>query len=328
MKSILKQHSRISFPCLFAALALGAGLSMADAPPPAPEKSLANAFNAAAERLDIDGLAQGAIIHLESGHAVSKEQMMEDVAHARVIYVSELHDNLAAHEAQLDIIRALEEKFPGRIAVGMEMFRESTQPALDAVHDGRLSRQDFNRLFDQDWTPDWRPAYQPILDYMHEHAIPVIGLKPSKDIEAIVRSGQTSPDVPEMDENDPHHKSYYTPFFGGHSTGPQAQKMYRMMVLWDEAMANNVARFLANPDNRDKKLVVIAGEGHIRYGFGIPKRAQRRIPHASATVLPMIGNDPETSVPLRMGDYVWKVPYDRLEVESTPQPLKAPSRAP
>lgn len=312
------------FTPLFAALALGASLGVAaptnDLP---PHESHTHMFNAAARHIDIDALEDGTIVHLESGATVTKEQMMADIANARVIYISETHDNLAAHAAQLDIIRRLDALFPGKIAIGMEMFRETTQAALDTLYQDSFSRQNLDRLFDQDWTPDWRPAYQPILDYMHDRAIPVIGLKPSKEIEAIVRNGQTSPDVPELDENDPDHKGYYMPFFGGHSDGGKAQRLYRMMVLWDEAMANNVARFLANPENYDKKLVVIAGEGHIKFGFGIPKRADRRIPHTYATVLPLIqGEDPDSSPALRMGDYAWKVPYDQLQVTNAPQPAK------
>lgn len=337
MRNFFKPRATANLTSLFAALALGTGLSMTVVAkdlqngvfPPAPDNSKTNLLNAAESHTDDNRLKDGSIVHLKTGIAITKEQMIADIAEAQVIYISELHDNLAAHEVQLDIIRALDKKFPGRIVVGMETFRESTQPALDAIHKDHLSREDFNRLFDQDWIPDWRPAYQPLLDYVRERAIPVIGLPPSQEIESIVSSGQTSPDVPEMDENDPHHKAYYMPFFIKHSMGRGSpEEMYRMMVLWDEAMANNVARFLANPENRGKKLVVIAGEGHIQYGFGIPKRAHRRIPHTSSTVLPLIEYDLDENSPLRAGDYVWKVPYEQLKVEETAQPVTAPRPAP
>jgi len=265
-------------------------------------------FNASAPYTNIGKLKDGDIVHLPTGVAVTKEQMIDAIANARVIYISEQHDNVAAHEAQLEIIKGLYGKHPGKIAVGMEMFRRSAQPQLD----NPLSLEDFNKLFDQQWTPDWREAYQPILDYLHGQSIPVIGLKPAQETEAIVRSGKTHPDVPELDMDDEYHKDRFLSFFteGGMPPG-SAEKRYRMMVLWDEAMAATVAEFLENPDNDDKKLIVIAGVGHIGYGFGIPKRAFRRVPHDYSIIIPTIGNDLDEDLPLQLGDYALKVPYNK-----------------
>lgn len=46
-------------------------------------------------------------------------------------------------------------------------------------------------------------------------------------------------------------------------------------VLWDETMAERIAQFLqANPNYQ---VVVLAGQGHIVYGYGIPSRVARRM---------------------------------------------------
>lgn len=266
-------------------------------------------FNAAAPYTNFAKVKEGDIVHMPTGVGVTKAQMMDAIANARVIYVSEQHDNLAAHQAQLEIIRELHRRHPGKVAVGMEMFRRSAQPELDKLEQGKLPLAEFNKLFDRHWTPDWRAAYQPVLDFIHEKSIPVIGLKPVQETEALVRGGQTAgPGIPELDMNDAHHRARYLPFFG---SGPAAENKYRMMVLWDEAMAETVAQFLNNPANADRKLVVIAGVGHIGHGFGIPKRAFRRAPHGYSIVAPTTGNDMDPSVPLPFCDYAWKVPYDR-----------------
>ena len=81
-----------------------------------------------------------------------------------------------------------------------------------------------------------------------------------------------------------------------------------------------MAEFLSNPINKDKKLVVLAGGFHVQYGFGIPKRAYRRIPHNYSIILPNITKIPENlkgremkmkkvSIPLYASDYAWKVEY-------------------
>ncbi len=313
-----------SIKMLVSSFVLVAGLGFSSTAFSANTPDAHKEFSTAAPRTKIDQLKNSEIIHTSTGAKVTKKQMLDDIAKARVIYIGEDHDNIAAHKAQLEIIKDLFEKNPGQIAIGMEMFRRSAQPQLDQVKEGTLSLKDFNELFNKQWGAKVRPAYQDVLDYIYKKSIPVIGLKPTKEIEAIVRNGKTSPDVPDLDLNDQSHRSYFMPFFGGHNesqnNSEMAKKMYRMMVLWDEAMAERVAEFLNNPENNGKKLIVIAGTGHVGYGFGIPKRADRRMPHDYSIVIPTIDNAPGGNVPLPLGDYVWKVPYDKLE--QAPQQTK------
>jgi S1-C subfamily serine protease len=39
-----------------------------------------------------------------------------------------------------------------------------------------------------------------------------------------------------------------------------------------------VARFLESPEGEDRRMMVMAGGNHIRFGFGIPRRVFRRLP--------------------------------------------------
>jgi len=48
---------------------------------------------------------------------------------------------------------------------------------------------------------------------------------------------------------------------------------YEAQVLWDESMARNLDEFISK--NPEYKVVVLAGEGHMTFGSGIPKRAFR-----------------------------------------------------
>ena len=61
----------------------------------------------------------------------------------------------------------------------------------------------------------------------------------------------------------------------------------------------------------------------MQYGFGIPKRAFRRVPHSYSIVLPTVTKLPpelkdremdvkHVSIPLYSGDYAWKLPYKVL----------------
>jgi predicted metalloprotease with PDZ domain len=58
----------------------------------------------------------------------------------------------------------------------------------------------------------------------------------------------------------------------------QLESFLRIQTLWDETMAESVARYLTSPAGKDKHLLVVAGGNHVSSGFGIPRRAFRRFP--------------------------------------------------
>ena len=66
--------------------------------------------------------------------------------------------------------------------------------------------------------------------------------------------------------------------------------------------------------------MVLVGGFHVQYGFGIPKRAYRRVPHNYSIIQPSVTQIPENlkdremkvekvSIPLYSSDYAWKVEY-------------------
>ncbi|MBC8287531.1 MAG: ChaN family lipoprotein [Nitrospinae bacterium] len=264
-------------------------------------------------------LDAGQILHLPTGLMVSREQMMDSISASRVIYIGETHDNIEAHEVQLQVIQLLAEKYP--LAIGLEMFRRSSQKKLDLWNQSQLSHKEFKNLFRADWGGRFG-LYQPIFEFAKAKGLPLIGLKSSREVENHFRAGDPAPGdtlYPEIDDTDPYHRAFSMSAFGGH-TAKALEKPYRMLLLWEETMAQTVAKFLRDPINLDKKLVVLAGGFHVQYGFGIPKRAYRRIPHNYSIILPDITAIPEglkdremtvkkVSIPLYASDYAWKVEY-------------------
>ncbi|HJX74651.1 MAG TPA: ChaN family lipoprotein [Candidatus Deferrimicrobiaceae bacterium] len=57
--------------------------------------------------------------------------------------VGETHDNLHAHRVELLILRELYRRYPGKVAIGMEMFREPDQEILDRWTKGELPELEF-----------------------------------------------------------------------------------------------------------------------------------------------------------------------------------------
>src|SRR4028118_1600443 len=61
----------------------------------------------------------------------------------------------------------------------------------------------------------------------------------------------------------------------GQGNSTSFERFFTAQVLWDETMADKIAQFLkANPNYQ---VVVLAGTGHIIYGYGIPSRVARRL---------------------------------------------------
>jgi hypothetical protein len=114
--------------------------------------------------------------------------------------------------------------------------------------------------------------------------------------------------------------------FGGHQAGPGVEEGFlRVQMLWDETMAQTAAEYLQGA-GRGKRLLVLAGGNHVRYGFGIPRRLFRRLPLAYAIVDTYAVEVPEDKretfmdvelpkLPLRAADVYWATGYEDLEGE-------------
>ena len=229
----------------------------------------------------------GDILHLPTGLYVSEAQMLAAATDARIIYVGETHDNPASHRQELAVLQALDRRYPGGVTLGMEMFTPGQQEVLDRWSAGELTEKEFLKTVH--WFENWQSDfdyYRDLLLYARDHRIPVIGLNTDKELRhAVARkdfpdlSPELSARLPEIDRDDPYHRALVASIFGGHDGGSsRLEGFLRVQLLWDETMAENIARYLASPQGEDRHLLVVAGGNHIRNGFGIPRRVFRRLP--------------------------------------------------
>lgn len=287
------------------------------------------AFSPASPYLNIDQIKEGRIVYLPTGIEVSEERLLDLLASARIIYVGEAHDSLEDHQVQLKILKGLWERFQGKIAVGMEMFRIPVQSDLDRWIEGRLGDKDFQKIWYDNWRVDYG-YYQALLTFIRENKIPLIALNAPHDIEVRVGvkglmglSPEDQKGLPEIDRNDPYHRTVLQAIYKGHGAGLKGfEGFYDTMLLWDETMAESVAQYLKSSAGADHKMVVFAGGFHVNYGFGIPRRLFRRLQEPYKIVIPYAKGSPEEKkmigvklpdLPLLLSDYVWVVRYRELE---------------
>jgi uncharacterized iron-regulated protein len=264
----------------------------------------------------------GEIVHLPTGTVISPDKMLAVAGNARIVYVGETHDNPASHRLELQLLQSLSKLHPGRQALAMEMFSRSQQPALDRWVSGKLSEKEF--LKESRWHEYWGmnfAYYRDLLNFARDRQIPIIALNAEKSlVEAISSqapeqmSAAERAQLPQLDLSDPYQRALVAAYFSDHvHGGMNLDSFVRAQTLWDDYMAESVARYLASPAGRDNYLLVIAGANHVSYGFGIPRRAFRRLPASYV----LIGGK-EIDIPAAMKDRMMNVklpefpmpPYD------------------
>ena len=217
------------------------------------------------------------------------EDVLDTLKQATVIYLGETHTDMADHVAQLEIITEMHQT-RGDIAIGLEMFQRPFQPVLDQYIAGEITEAELiaQSEYETRWGYDWE-LYAPIFRYAQAEQIPLIALNtPTEITRKVARQGLASlsgddleyiPPIADIDTSDEDYQAMVAQVFGHHdghgNSGPSFENFFAAQVLWDETMAAAVADFvMAAPDTQ---VIVLAGEGHIVYNFGIPNRVKRRL---------------------------------------------------
>lgn len=214
---------------------------------------------------------------------------LQSLAKADVVYLGETHDNPEDHQIQLQIIQELQRR-NRKIAIAMEMFQQPYQNIINRYLAGKLSEQELVEQSNyKQWGYPWE-YYAPILRFAGEKQLPVIALNiPIEITRKVTRSGLESltpqqrkliPPLSEIRTDHVEYRQLLAEIFGqhqhsGHGNSNKFERFFLAQVLWDETMAAQVSKFLkANPNYQ---VVVLAGQGHIIYGYGIPSRVARRV---------------------------------------------------
>lgn len=256
-----------------------------------------------------DAFDEGTIISTQKPAAVSFEELLEDIETSQVIYVGENHTSQESHKIQLEVIQALFQKFPN-LAVGMEMFDHSYQDVLDQWSAGKLDQRDFLRKVH--WYANWRydfALYKDILDFIKDNRLRLVGLNIPNHIPPKIREGgieslrnDEKKHLPQqIDLSNTGHRDYVQKVFEAHrhhfSGEVDFEDFYAAQSVWEDAMAEAIAENLNND-----VMVVLVGNGHIQFKYGIPDRAFKQTGAAFKTIYTASTG---TEVELDIADYIW-----------------------
>jgi uncharacterized iron-regulated protein len=242
------------------------------------------------------------------GSAEPMQSLIGRLVDRRVVMVGETHNRYDHHLQQLAILRGLHQLDPN-VALGVEWFQLPAQPHLDDFVAGRIGEAEMlerTGYFDR-WRFDYR-LYRPVIQYAKENGIPIIGLNAPVELTNRISevgidglSADEKQKLPEIDRSNTAYAEDLRNFFQQHPGGEKRSfdRFLDVQLTWDETMADTAARYLH--ENPGRRMVVMAGSGHIAYRWGIPDRLQRRLPDAAmATVVFDDGKD----VNEKLADYL------------------------
>ena len=226
--------------------------------------------------------------------AGAAEELPLNIISHKVIFVGEQHNIFNHHENQLELIKNYYEKNKKNTVIGLEMFERTVQDSIDQYLKGKLSEREFleKSKYYKTWGFDYR-YYRDIIQFAKKNKIPVIALNQNSDlVRKIARNGIESltpeekklmPSSMDMSQNE--YKEMLRRVFESHDFkgAMKFDNFYAAQVLWDETMAETVYDYMKN--NPASGIVVLAGNGHLKGGRGIPNRFKSRSGISGAVVL-------------------------------------------
>ncbi len=236
-------------------------------------------------------------------------QAVSDLKKSRIVLVGEHHSKIPHHRAQLAVIRALKEAGV-EVAIGLEMFRHESQPALDQWVSGEIDQRSFEKIYYDNWNFPWQ-AYGMIFEYARAQKIPMIGLNVPREItRKVSRDGFNSLSPQQKGQLadvscvvDQQYMNYIRQAFGGHGHG-QLNFIYfcEAQMVWDTAMAVYSLDYLKKHPNA--VVVLLTGVGHAQKG-AVPRQIQMRSQVPYSVILPKVtGSIDSETISANEADYL------------------------
>ncbi|HMF17375.1 MAG TPA: ChaN family lipoprotein, partial [Gemmataceae bacterium] len=155
--------------------------------------------------------------------------------------------------------------------------------------------------------------YRPIVEFCRNNGIPVAALNAPRELtQRISQVGfaklkdEEKKQLGALDLHRKDHRDYWLERLAkmhGKSkvSAEQKERSYQVMAVWDDFMAASAARF--QKEHNLRRLVVLAGSGHIERGFGIPLRTAERTGGRVLTVGIYPGKGPKRKADETLTDF-------------------------
>jgi uncharacterized iron-regulated protein len=241
--------------------------------------SLITLILAAAIMIQAQANTENFRIYDAKGNAATFEDIIGAIEKTDVVFLGEQHDDTTAHALQMQIFKAVFEKYgkEKRVALSLEMFERDVQIVLDEYLKGFISETHFLSS-SRPWG-NYKTDYRPLVEFAKENKLDVIAANaPRRYVNMVSRLGrdslnQLSPDakkwlapLPYGEASEGYAKKFMA-LMGNMSdsmTPTQHQAMLASQSLWDATMAFSISEYLKQ---YNKALIV-----HLNGGFHTENR--------------------------------------------------------
>uniref|UniRef100_A0A0G4HTJ1 Haem-binding uptake Tiki superfamily ChaN domain-containing protein n=1 Tax=Chromera velia CCMP2878 TaxID=1169474 RepID=A0A0G4HTJ1_9ALVE len=233
----------------------------------------------------------------EGEHKLLRKMLFDN----NVLLVGEHHERNEDRLLFVCLLRRMRGIFKD-LALGVEMVQMQFQDALDAYVRKDIEDDDAADealLAATEWKRRWPwpfETYKDIFRFARSRGIPLVALNTPSEVQVKVQllglpglqGDERRQCVPDGDGffdmmQNTGFREYASEViraqFNWHresgllGTSPVMENFLAARMVWDETMATNAAKFVEQ--NPRRKLIVLAGSDHVKYGFGIQARLER-----------------------------------------------------
>ena len=216
-------------------------------------------------------------MRVEDRTIIDVRTMIDEVSTVPLVFVGERHDAAAHHALQLEVIKGLKAKGHS-IAIGMEMFEESSQKTLDGWSGGTVTTNEFTKVYRSNWRNILYRLYEEIFSYARINHIPIIALNaPREIVMKVSRQGLSSlssadkillPPGADAEVSDDYVDFMRLSYWAHGRDSEDFRHICEAQMLRNRVMASRIRAY--HRQHPGSVMVIIAGGGHTREKGGIP----------------------------------------------------------
>jgi uncharacterized iron-regulated protein len=253
------------------------------------------------------------------GNNSSLDKIVETAGQNDVVFLGENHDDTTAHALQLQIFKAVIEKYgkDRKVALSMEMFERDVQTVVNEYLTNLISESHF-LLSSRPWN-NYKQDYRPLVEVAKEQKLPIIAANaPRRYVNMVSRNGRES-----LDALSPEAKKWLAPLPYNQASQKYSDKFKALMggsaesnmginkildsqTLWDTTMAFSIAEFLKA--NKNPLIVQLNGSFHSENRLGTAEQLLNYRPKTKVLVVTIRYEDDFTNFDKakheNLGDFV------------------------
>ena len=232
------------------------------------------------------------------GNPSSLDKILEAAGETNVVFLGEQHDDAVAHALQMQIFKALFEKYgkERKLALSLEMFERDVQTVVDEYLNNLISESHFLSS-SRPWN-NYKQDYRPLVELAKTEKLPVIAANaPRRYVNMVSRGGRET-----LSALTPEAKKWLAPLPYNQASEAYANKFKALMgkspesgmginkildsqTLWDATMSYSIAEFLK--ENKKGLVVHLNGSFHTENRLGTAEQLLKFRPKAKFIVVTM-----------------------------------------